>query len=571
MILPPPGHKSAPSPKHKRRCGAKPTLFDPDPLSQHYASRLEGGYDCVDRIVLNAYFLLAQSPGGFRSWWRLLYGSDKDLDNAHLMRMAGRFSRRLRAWANKNDIPVIDCNRGERKHDVAEQYLPSDGDQFGVFCVIVGRAPFPVWDVRRFGERGIDIRRKKAQPHVNHYSFHILDPEWGWLTIKLCGHPPFTAQIMLNGHEYVARRARKKKIGFTKEGNCFTETSNAAGLAQVADTLRSDNAIGRLKQVCECWIYSACLCFALDLDEQQRTGFRYAYSVYQAEYSRNLVFTDGRVMDQVFQGLIDRTRAPLNIRTVKTIFGIKQRRRRYNKKEPVRFEVVVERPEYDLTVFKVHCGRLTLKIYTKGERVLRIEVIAHNTVDLRCGRQLHWFPEIVARLVAILDRFLEVLHSVDVTWIDDGTLDHLPQPSQIGRTRVGGVDINKPRMRAVMEAVIGLSPSPQGFGIAALAARVGEITGLPYQSRQAAYDLKKLRGKGLVRKIEHTRCWEATAVGLKTMAGLVVLREKVMKPLLAGIVGQPGPKPKECGVLESHYQVIRCEMHSLFQTLKIAV
>ena len=138
-------------------------------------------------------------------------------------------------------------------------------------------------------------------------------------------------------------------------------------------------------------------------------------------------------------------------------------------------------------------------------------------------------------------------------------------------TRVGGMDINKPRMRAVMEAVIGLSPSPQGFGIAALAARVGEITGLPYQSRQAAYDLKKLRGKGLVRKVEHTRCWEATAVGLKTMAGLVVLREKVIKPLLAGIVGQPGPKPKECGVLEFHYQAIRCEMQSLFQTLKIAV
>jgi len=26
---------------------------------------------------------------------------------------------------------------------------------------------------------------------------------------------------------------------------------------------------------------------------------------------------------------------------------------------------------YDLTIFKLHCGKLTLKIYTKGERVLR--------------------------------------------------------------------------------------------------------------------------------------------------------------------------------------------------------
>jgi hypothetical protein len=41
-------------------------------------------------------------------------------------------------------------------------------------------------------------------PYVNHYSFHILDPEWGHITIKISGHPPFSAQVILNGHEYVA-------------------------------------------------------------------------------------------------------------------------------------------------------------------------------------------------------------------------------------------------------------------------------------------------------------------------------------------------------------------------------
>ena len=38
-------------------------------------------------------------------------------------------------------------------------------------------------------------------PYVNHYSFHILDPDWGHLTIKISGHPSFAAQVMLNGHE----------------------------------------------------------------------------------------------------------------------------------------------------------------------------------------------------------------------------------------------------------------------------------------------------------------------------------------------------------------------------------
>jgi hypothetical protein len=50
-------------------------------------------------------------------------------------------------------------------------------------------------------------------------------------------------------------------------------------------------------------------------------GFRYQYSNYQIEYSRNL----GGHMDQVFQALIDRSRAPLDLKTIKTILGYRHR------------------------------------------------------------------------------------------------------------------------------------------------------------------------------------------------------------------------------------------------------
>ena len=74
-----------------------------DELSQRYGDLLEGSYDCVDRIVLNAYFRLCYSGGGFREWWRRLMGTEEKLDNAHLMRMAGRFSRRVRGFARAHD------------------------------------------------------------------------------------------------------------------------------------------------------------------------------------------------------------------------------------------------------------------------------------------------------------------------------------------------------------------------------------------------------------------------------------------------------------------------------------
>src|SRR5665809_149519 len=105
-----------------------------DEFSERYGDLLTGSYDCVDRIVLNAYFSLGHNPGGFRVWWRRWHdGGDEELDNAHLMRLAGRFARRVRAFGKANDIAVIDCGRDERKHRIAKEYLREHTVGPGVF------------------------------------------------------------------------------------------------------------------------------------------------------------------------------------------------------------------------------------------------------------------------------------------------------------------------------------------------------------------------------------------------------------------------------------------------------
>jgi hypothetical protein len=88
-----------------------------DDFAARYAGPLTGSYDCVDRIVLNAYYPLGSSSGGFWTWWRRMIGgsdaeADAVLDNTHLVRLAGRFARRVRAWAADNAVPVIDCTAG---------------------------------------------------------------------------------------------------------------------------------------------------------------------------------------------------------------------------------------------------------------------------------------------------------------------------------------------------------------------------------------------------------------------------------------------------------------------------
>ena len=297
--------------------------------------------------------------------------------------------------------------------------------------------------------------------------------------------------------------------------------------------------------------------------------------MYQVEYSRNLLFQRGSQLEQVFQRLIDRTRARLDVRQVRTLFGARRRPHGHGTRHSApRFEVVVETLAYDLTVFKIHFGNLTLKAYTKGEHVLRIEVTVHNTHELRCGRVVARFPTIVTRLRGMLERFMTTLDCVDTAFISDQTMDQLPLPSRLGKTRVGGVDLNNPRIRTALSAVLALAPSPAGFSATDFRAKVQSMTGQSdgdYTLRQAAYDLKKLRAKDLITKLGRSRRYQLSPPSMRAITALLVLREHVIAPLLAGARTPPrASKSATWTFVDQHYQQLRLDMQPLFQELGIA-
>ena len=218
---------------------------------------------------------------------------------------------------------------------------------------------------------------------------------------------------------------------------------------------------------------------------------------------------------------------------------------------------------------------MTLKVYTKGERVLRIEVVLHNAKELRCGRLLEKFPPIVTRLKQIADQFLDHVYAMDAPFVSDTTLDELPQPSCLGKSKIGGIDINRLRTRTVLNAALSLACAPRGFTVGDFAATVQSMRDptLPlYDARRAAYDLKKLRAKNLLTKLGRTRRYSIPSAAIRTIGALVILREKVLRPILAGVVGKrkTGRKLKNWSLIDEHYETIRQDMFTLFEDLHIA-
>jgi len=190
--------------------------------------------------------------------------------------------------------------------------------------------------------------------------------------------------------------------------------------------------------------------------------------------------------------------------------------------------------------------------------VLRFEAVAHNTAELRCGRMIDKFAEIVTRLAGIAERFATALDCVDTGFLNDGILDRLSTGTRLGATRVGGVDVHKQRMRDALSAVLAFPPAPNGFTVGEFAARIHVMTGtsdLDYTVRQAAYDLRKLRGKQLVDKPARTRRYRVPSLAARTIAALLTLRDQVIAPILAAVRSpKMGRKPAHWTRVDRDYE-----------------
>ena len=91
-----------------------------------------------------------------------------------------------------------------------------------------------------------------------------------------------------------------------------------------------------------------------------------------------------------------------------------------------------------------------------------------------------------------------------------------------------------------------------------------------YTIRQAAYDLRKLRGKQLVDRLGRSHRYHVPPDAARVLAGLVALRDQVIAPILAGIRSpRQGRKPSHWTAVDRDYEQIRITMQKLFHDLAI--
>ena len=273
----------------------------------------------------------------------------------------------------------------------------------------------------------------------------------------------------------------------------------------------------------------------------------------------------------------------MDVERLKTIFGSRQRPRikiakardQQRGRRAAEVSREVRRLEHDLTVMKIDWDKRTLKLYDKGERLLRLEMVVHNAKALKRRRGLPDLGEIAGYLRQTLSRFMGVVQMAHVATVDRDVYEALSEPGQVGTQRIAGIQMTNARMRSVMATGIALSSCPDGFRLEQVAEGVRSRMHwrrCDYGRRQAAYDLRKLRAKGLVAKRKKSSRYEIAPESVGLLCGLAILHDRVLVPILTvmsrgtkSAALQPNPHP-----VDQHYEQIRQSSIEIMRRLGVA-
>ena len=463
----------------------------------------------IDRIFLQAYVPKLQTVGWVCQFLRWQRGY-RIPSSAAFGKIGAAYVAEVHRFAEANGIPVIHFGKGENKEQIARpriQAAAAAGGDGQVVLIGIAQEKAPVW--RSWKAKGQEHARHphmewgRQMAFVNHFYFYLWDPEWGGAFWKTNAYAPYPIWIWLNGHEWAKRQCEKAGIGYTALDNGFRDCEDPDRLQQICDRLGS----GAVKSFLWRWQRRLPSPFTR---ADMRQGYTYELAFRQFEISDTRVFdrpAAGRAFfEQVIRDHLDVGRPA----QVALTFD-----RRINVKTPgvFRTRVVTRGVDPQLCCY-YKASRL--KQYFKEHRALRTETVIGDTRDFGIGRRVN--AENWHALRAVGEQANQRLcdaQAADARPAPDvATLTEVTRPSTTDDGQhAPALRFGDPRVMATMNAIVGFSHLLTGFDNKALTELMDTLLDAPYTARQATYDLRRLRRKGIIERIEHSHRYRLTPRG----------------------------------------------------------
>jgi len=496
-----------------------------NPFVVKFAASIIAVLGCFDRVIFKGH---------------LPFGDDAHLNRYvdHTLRMprkdflpfmegkSEQLVNHAKALAEQHGAPYHYLQGRHRKEDLVQQTIRDRRLSEGLVCVLCCLENC----------RTVKLLYGKGRPRLTFtwrpqrvLYFYFLDPQFGLRYVRVQTWFPFTTQVYVNGHDWLARQLHDQGLGFVQQDNAFTELDDPAQAQEWADRF----ATLPWPKLLEGWTRQVNPL----LEEPWLSGKDCYWVIDQAEYSTDVLFADRPALAGLYPRLLDHACVNFSAPDILAFLG-----RRLHPRFDGEVLTDCKKDRWPGARIKHRVKNNWLKMYDKFGQILRIETVINNPREFKVRRrkqrqgrwQMVWCPmnkgvgnfyhyQKVARTAN--GRYLEALAVVNDPQPAYRRVEEMARPKvQRGRSYAG---FNPARQKdvALFRAVLAGSQALQGFRNADVRrALYGEVKEQERRRREATAvgrQLKKLHVRGLIAKVPRSRRWRVTAKG-QTLLGAVV-------------------------------------------------
>jgi hypothetical protein len=491
-----------------------------------FTSLIVAVLSCFDRVIFKGHLALA-APGQLELFVdRVLKVRRSDF----MKTMAPEYSDRLidhaQDWARKDGRTYVYRTGQFRKDEWAQGLIRDQGISEGLVGILCTLETCPSFALIPGPQRPQFVSRNRQQRVLYYY---FLDPQFGLIHVRLQTWLPFTVQVYVNGHEWLAQQLMQKKLGFVQQHNAFTQLDDPDQTQRIADRFAKLNWTKILNR----WARQV-----NPLLQELFPGYPLHWVVDQAEYATDLLFTSRAALAGLYRALLDYA---VRTFTPKDILGFLGRKwdRRFDGEVHTHYED----DRWFGTRLKHRMKSNWLKIYDKFGVILRVETVINSPKEFWVYRSRRhrdgstsagYFPmtkgvdslgDYQAQAWACNRRYLDALAVVEDPTPAYPELRQLTEPKVVdGRSHAGFNPARREEVR-LFKAVLDGDHIARGFRNADIRDPLfGSLPkGGPQRRASAAVGrlLNRLHVRHLVAKIPRTRRWRVTARG-RHLLGIAV-------------------------------------------------
>jgi hypothetical protein len=534
-------------------------------LDEHVSFRCTS----VDRIGVRGYIEGLQYEGGVVKF--LLNRGGFIPSPALVNRNRERLVAEFEALQTRTGVPVVRFKAGESKEDIARPHQDAASAAARPGLVLVGKAQerTSVWrgyvDDTHPGHRPnhphIAWSRQSSVP--DHWYFYFADPEWGPAFLKICTYAPYPLWACANGHEWAKCQLAKAGIGYEALDNGLRSVEDPAAAKRICASLGAADLQALLARMMA--VVPDPLCA-----DDRTAGFEWSFSIAQLEVSDTAVFDQPRRARAWFEAAIG---DHLDLGRPERVSLLVDRKvvNHGRFKTPGRFatEVITRDTAPQL---QIHYKSSKAKAYLKEGRALRVETTVNNASDFALHKTLSNENWNALREVGVDTnaRFLAALGEGRPGLPDPATLEAIVLPSVHEGQRAPGLRFGDPRTMALLGSIAAFAHVIGGLTNKSLRAQMAAHWRTQYSSAQATYDLRRLRLKGLIVRIEGSNTYRVTAYGLRVSAFFTHLATRLVVPTLTDLANLVRPSPPAPRPLVAAWRTYERELDKEVRTAHLA-